>query len=556
MTAMPTPTSQAMLEWVKVFPAQMNENYISSGQFMKQLTIVAMSTITYLKNVFPEDSYNVETFAGIKLKILKEKCCDEVAQFLSTTLKQAFDAFDHKYLYQLALCFYENQCKVENLFEYHIFEYSYHDDRVTMNVHLKNRDNTKNSTKFTFENVRERTIYLIRTCVVVMQAYQNELPSTYDISLRLYYNKETPLDYQAPGFHHVEEAEDPLQSSLADSIKLGWVETPFHKVVTRSYIQDDAKASREAIASQNPPAMTQAELNSSNVSGRVLSTSGNEVRMLCPCNKYDRDELNQSPLLICECCGSAQHAACFGVRRAAAAAAAAGARAGGHACAACADAGRRPHADARLAPLSARKRECLCMFRRTLDWCTQVSTINGWGLVEKFSISEVNASRLLKLLYSQGIIAKNSETNLDLPHKIITDKLKSVMDKFFQNIEEEDNIVDRLLAETFASQENQSDPISEVLSPLEKVSLQNACNLGRVVDKPEKPKTGNEMEDPSLKEYRDAILSNDKVEELTNVNEALGRGHRKKFPKRKIGEGTSDGGSWPRVGVKRIRAKS
>lgn len=65
---------------------------------MKQLTTVAVSTITYLKNVFPEDSFMVETFGGIQLRILKKKCRDEVAQFLSTALVQAFEAFDKKYV--------------------------------------------------------------------------------------------------------------------------------------------------------------------------------------------------------------------------------------------------------------------------------------------------------------------------------------------------------------------------------------------------------------------------------------------------------------------------
>lgn len=65
---------------------------------MKQLTVVAISTITYLKNVFPEDSYTVETFGGLKLRILKKKCRDELAQFVSTALMQAFEAFDKKYV--------------------------------------------------------------------------------------------------------------------------------------------------------------------------------------------------------------------------------------------------------------------------------------------------------------------------------------------------------------------------------------------------------------------------------------------------------------------------
>lgn len=90
--------TQAVAEWVRLFPRQVTETYTSSVTFMKQLTVVAVSTITYLKNVFPEDSYTVENFGGIKLRVLKKKCKDELAHFVSTALTQAFEAFDKKYV--------------------------------------------------------------------------------------------------------------------------------------------------------------------------------------------------------------------------------------------------------------------------------------------------------------------------------------------------------------------------------------------------------------------------------------------------------------------------
>lgn len=58
-----------------------------------------------------------------------------------------------------------------------------------MNVHSKTRDSAKPSTRYSFDNVRERTVHLIRACVVIMQACQNEMPESYDVSLRLYYNE-------------------------------------------------------------------------------------------------------------------------------------------------------------------------------------------------------------------------------------------------------------------------------------------------------------------------------------------------------------------------------
>jgi hypothetical protein len=94
---------QAITEWIRVFPKQITENYTCSVTFMKQLTTVAVSTVTYLKNAFPEDSYSLEHFGGLKLRILKKKCRDELAHFLSTALTQAFEAFDKKYVSKVKL---------------------------------------------------------------------------------------------------------------------------------------------------------------------------------------------------------------------------------------------------------------------------------------------------------------------------------------------------------------------------------------------------------------------------------------------------------------------
>ncbi|KAH9629065.1 hypothetical protein HF086_011328 [Spodoptera exigua] len=462
-------TSQAVAEWVKLFPRQATETYTSSVTFMKQLTVVAISTITYLKNVFPEESYKVESFGGIKLRVLKKKCRHELAQFVSTALTQAFEAFDKKYLHQLVLCFYDGECKAENLVEYHIFEYLYNPDGVTMNVHSKTRDSAKTSTRYSFDNVRERTVHLIRACVVIMQACQNEMPESYDVSLRLYYNEDAPEGYQAPGFLTTGEEQDHLEQTLPETVKLGW-------------------------PSQNPPKMTQIDQDDFESSSAMKSVSdSSEVRVQCPCNKHDLDETNHA-ILTCQYCNTQQHAACFGLTRENAC------KVQRHCCTECSDMdpSRQP-TDQRLATLTIKKRECLCIFRRTIEWCCHVATIGAQDLADKFALSPVNASKLMKLLHSHGIINQGSESDLISPCEIIPDQLKSVMSKFFQ--QEETDLVDRLIAETL-SQSSQPDPIGEVLSPMEKVNLQNATTLGRIIE----PEQIQIVEDETLKEYRNAIM--------------------------------------------------
>ncbi|CAG9792196.1 unnamed protein product [Diatraea saccharalis] len=268
---------------------------------MKQLTVIAISTITYLKNAFPEESYSTENFGGLKLRILKKKCRDELAQFLSSALTQAFEAFDKKYLQQLALCFYEDECKVENMIEYHLFEYSYSDAGVTLSVKSKSRDSSVHTRKYSFDAVRERTMQLIRACVVIMQTCHFELPDNYDVSLRLYYNEHAPEGYQAPGFNAATENDDHLEPTV---------------VLSKS---EDSGTSRE---------------------------------VHCACNKEDSDVASGGQLLTCRYCNTHQHSACFGLTSEDAA------RLTEHCCTSCSDMdSSKVPTDQRLVPLSRNKRE-------------------------------------------------------------------------------------------------------------------------------------------------------------------------------------------------------
>ncbi|XP_048003966.1 HORMA domain-containing protein 2-like [Leguminivora glycinivorella] len=236
-TAIQVPTRQEIFEkeWESLFPKQVTDNYTSSITFVKQLTAVAISTITYMKNAFPEESYTNENFAGLQLKILKQKCADGLAQFVSASLKQAFEAFDKKYVHQLALCFYNGECVPENLIEYHIFEYSYNADGVSLNINSKNRN--QNSKRFSMQAIHNRTVMMIRSLSLFITTNCHEqLPLNFDISMRIYYTEDTPEDYQAPGFAEC-TGPDPVLDTLHTAVCLGRVETPYNKIVARTFVQ-------------------------------------------------------------------------------------------------------------------------------------------------------------------------------------------------------------------------------------------------------------------------------------------------------------------------------
>ena len=91
--------------WSKVFPTKLTTEQ-GSCVFVKKLVTVAISSITYLRSMFPEDAYASKSLDKLSLKILKEKTDCENAATLAGWLLGAFEAIEKKYLKSLMLVVY------------------------------------------------------------------------------------------------------------------------------------------------------------------------------------------------------------------------------------------------------------------------------------------------------------------------------------------------------------------------------------------------------------------------------------------------------------------
>lgn len=151
--------------------------------------------------------------------------------------------------------------------------------------------------------------------------------------------------------------------------------------------------------------------------------------------------------------------------------------------------------------------------------------------------------------------------SITTPRTIDQERLKSVINKFFQ-VDEEETIVDRLLAESFASQESQHDPVGDVLGPMEKVTLQNESNHGRIIENPVDLNKTTVIEDLTLKEYKEALLSNYPIDEdlplsgSKNPMKEIQNLSRKRISKRKINDEDEEHKPKLRTGVRTKRAKT
>lgn len=79
-----------------------------------------------------------------------------------------------------------------------------------------------------------------------------------------------------------------------------------------------------------------------------------------------------------------------------------------------------------------------------------------------------------------------------------------MINSYFQS--DEDEMVERLLAESL-SQEGTPDPVGDMLEPVDQISLQNAATMGKII---QHTPPDNDVEDSTLKQYREAIFTTNK----------------------------------------------
>uniref|UniRef100_UPI00358E69EF HORMA domain-containing protein 1-like n=1 Tax=Myxine glutinosa TaxID=7769 RepID=UPI00358E69EF len=218
---MQTSEKQTTSTWPSIFPNDVATNQ-QSLLFVKRMTAIALSNITYLRGVFPEHAYSTRYFEDLSIKILREDVRFPGAGHVVNWMKGCFDALEKKYLRMMVLLAYANPDDPNTVVESYSFKYFYTENGHTMDISSSNK-----KLEITLEETKRSACTLIRKLFVLMQ-HLGTLPQNVSLSMKLfYYDEVTPEDYQPHGFK--ESNSDPI---LFDgdpvSLRIGSVSTMFH----------------------------------------------------------------------------------------------------------------------------------------------------------------------------------------------------------------------------------------------------------------------------------------------------------------------------------------
>ncbi|KAK7099160.1 HORMA domain-containing protein 1-like isoform X2 [Littorina saxatilis] len=431
--------------WASMFPVeQVTEQ--QSALFAKKLLAVAISNITYLRAIFPERAYGDRCLGDLNLKILRDDSSYPGASQVVKWVKGCFDALDKKYLRMLIIGIYVDVEDPQTVIESYTFKFSY-STQCGVDIY---RNGKKISSAHSTENTKKETIQLLRTIIVLTQTLQ-PLPDNVMMTMKiLYYDEVTPADYEPPGF----KASDFDAFQFHDepvNIKLGDVETPFHSVKMRiktdkkqfdfkddapeditlgqtisnsgldnepegeSQKANDKKAQKPAeknnkdssvpLKEGDIPLVSPAKPEPSKEAAPATPNTPKEddfsVRCACGCNEDD------GLMIVCDVCNCWQHAVCYRILDEEHAPEE-------HTCDTCVREDKTKRAtDPYLKELNTFQVQATCLWRRSLQACTEFNRLQPNQLAQRLGVDNSVAQGLIKRLEKEGfVLAPNRDKRL------------------------------------------------------------------------------------------------------------------------------------------------
>ncbi|XP_076844694.1 HORMA domain-containing protein 1 [Brachyhypopomus gauderio] len=207
---------------------QMLPNAVATEQqslvVVKKLLAIAVSSITYLRGLFPEKAYGSKYVEEQKVMILREeRTCPGASQIVQW-LQGCFDALQKRYLHVVLLSIYSDPEYPEKITECYQFRIQYTAKGPQLDFESKNQ---KRVTKMDCNDIKKASILLVRKLYTLMQNL-GPLPDSVCLNMKLtYYDEVTPQDYQPPGFKEGDSSMLVFEKEPVN-LTMGEVITPFH----------------------------------------------------------------------------------------------------------------------------------------------------------------------------------------------------------------------------------------------------------------------------------------------------------------------------------------
>ncbi|KAJ3595227.1 hypothetical protein NHX12_004531 [Muraenolepis orangiensis] len=221
-------TQGETIEWVGLFESDLKTEQ-QSLVFVKRMMAVAVSSITYLRGIFPEDAYRSRYLEDVCIKVLREDCKNPGACKVVKWIMGCFDALNKGYLEMVFIGVHTNPEDPNCIIESYQFKFKYTDTGPQMDI-LRNK-NVEIQMQ-TVDDTKKASVLLIRKLFLLMQNL-GTLPNDVNLTMKLYYYDDiTPAEYEPPGFKEGVYS-DLWFEGMAVHFRVGEVQTAFHSLNLR-----------------------------------------------------------------------------------------------------------------------------------------------------------------------------------------------------------------------------------------------------------------------------------------------------------------------------------
>ncbi|CAG8472663.1 1663_t:CDS:10 [Paraglomus occultum] len=207
-------------------------NALQSLTIIHQLLKTSLSSITYLRGLFPEETYENYQIGSLVLKNLKRDCNREANSLLDWLEKGIYDALHRHYLRSVVFGIFLDPDEPDKFVESYTFAISYVNGTPSLKIQ-NDREvlmDARSAAGKGMEEVEKSTRQLLRGLILLTQSLK-PLPNKRYLIIKLYYYEQiTPKDYEPPFFRPGSDPSNDLFETALEKSIVGQIETGHHDI--------------------------------------------------------------------------------------------------------------------------------------------------------------------------------------------------------------------------------------------------------------------------------------------------------------------------------------